>query len=515
MRLIFGVTSAAEVYQRVLQQVLQGLEGCKNIPDDIVVYDHTEAEHNNLSKVLERLFENNLTLNREKCKFGKTELRFMGHILTSDGVKPDTDKIKTIQQTQAPTTPKEIRSFLGLVQYCAKFIKDYATLSEPLRQLTRKNAKWERNENHQKSFEILRNSLLNHDVLAYFKTERPVKIIVDASPVGLGAILVQEQPDKSYRPISYARRTLSQPERNYSQTEREALGVFWGIERFKMYLQGGEFIVITDHKPLEVIYNSKTHNPPPRIQRWLMKLQPDVFTVKYEPGANNAADLLSRSPVESTKQERESVADEYISFVTMHSIPKAITYEEVVNKTKSDEELQKVHASIKSNRWDKTDPNILPFYQQRHNLTTSKDIILKQNNLVVPHCLRTQILEIAHEGHQSVVKCKQHLREKVWWPGMDKDTEKLISSCHACQITSQPPSPPPVKMTKSPSDPWEKVGIDICGSFPTWEYLFVIIVYYSRFPIVEIMRSITTKDILCTLITLGNHKRQWSTVYLC
>ena len=279
-RLIFGVTSAAEVYQKVLQQVLQGLDGCKNISDDIVVYGRTESAHNqNLKRVLQRLTDHNLTLNKDKCKFAQKELCFMGHILTAKGVKPDNRKIEAIQQAQIPTTPKEIRSFLGLVQYCAKFIKDYSTISEPLRELTRKNSKWDWTEKHQRSFEMLRNSLVNHEVLAYYRPGEPIKLIVDASPVGLGAILAQKQPDEGFRPISYASRTLSETERNYSQTEREALGVYWGIERFRMYLQGSDFTVISDHKPLEVIYNSKKHTPPPRIQRWVIKLQCYNFKV--------------------------------------------------------------------------------------------------------------------------------------------------------------------------------------------------------------------------------------------
>ena len=490
------------MYQKVLQQVLQGLDGCKNISDDIVVYGRTESEHNqNLKKVLQRLADHNLTLNKDKCKFAQKELCFMGHILTANGVKPDNRKIEAIQQAQIPTTPKEIRSFLGLVQYCAKFIKDYSTISEPLRELTRKNSKWDWTEKHQRSFEMLRNSLVNHEVLAYYRPGEPIKLIVDASPVGLGAILAPKQPDEAFRPISYASRTLSETERNYSQTEREALGVYWGIERFRMYLQGSDFTVISDHKPLEVIYNSKRHTPP-RIQRWVIKLQCYDFKVKYEPGPTNAADVLSRSPLPST-QDIDSIADEYINFVVDHKLPKAVTYQEVVDNMKKDEILQKVTRSIKSNIWDKSDENIHPYFTKRAQLSTYKDLILHCERLVIPS---DRVLELAHEGHQGVVKCKQRLREKVWWPGIDREIERLISTCHACQLTSKPSSPPPVTMTPLPRGPWEKLCADLCGPFPSGDYLFVLVDYYSRYPVVDIIRSVTTAAVInCLQKSFATH----------
>ena len=497
-RLIFGVTSAAEAYQKILQQVLQGLKGCRNISDDIIVFGKTKTEHNqNLEKVLARLSEHNLTLNKDKCKLAETQLQFMGHTLTNNGFEPDKRKIEAIQQTKPPTSPKEIRSFLGLVQYCAKFIKNYATLSEPLRELTRKNATWQWTDKHQTAFEDLRNCLTKHDVLAYVTPDEPFKLIVDASPVGLGVILTQRQKDQSYKPISYASRTLTQAERNYSQTEREALGVYWGIDRFRMYLQGSEnFIVVTDHKPLEIIYNSKTHNAPPRIQRWIMRLQGYIFTVKYEPGPTNAADLLSRSPLPLNEQEIDNIGDDYVNFVAHHAVPKALTYKEIVSNTLLDDTLCKVHKSISNNKWDKNDPNVRPYYTQRTNLSINDDLVLRNERIVIPASLRPRVLDIAHEGHQGIVKCKLRLREKVWWPAIDRDIEQLIESCHACQVTSRPSVAPPVSMTPLPNGPWEKLGADICGPFPTGEYLFVIIDYYSRYPVVEIIRSITATSIV-------------------
>ena len=156
----------------------------------------------------------------------------------------------------------------------------------------------------------------------------PFKLIVDASPVGLGVILTQRQKDQSYKPISYASRTLTEAQRNYSQTELESLGVYWSIDRFWMYLQGSEnFVVVTDHKPLEIIYNSKTHNAPPIIQRWIMILQGYIFTVKYEPGPAPPMLLIfcHVPPIPLNEQEIDNIGDDYVNFVAHHAVPKALT----------------------------------------------------------------------------------------------------------------------------------------------------------------------------------------------
>jgi hypothetical protein len=180
--------------------------------------------------VLQRLREKNLTLNKAKCEFNKSQLKFLGHTLSTEGVKPDTAKIKAVNNFRVPENPTEVKSFFGLVNFCAKYIRDFATLAEPLRKLTRKEVKWQWNSEQQITFETLKQRLTSADVMSYYNQNAETNIIVDGSPFGLGAILNQKQSDGNFKPVAYASRTLSPVERRYSQTEREALSVYWAIK---------------------------------------------------------------------------------------------------------------------------------------------------------------------------------------------------------------------------------------------------------------------------------------------
>ena len=179
------------------------------------------------------------------------------------------------------------------MNYCGRYIPNFSTVSAPLRELTRQSSKWEWTSRHQNSFDELKLLLASAKTLAYYNKDDETQVIVDASPVGLGAILSQRQNDGFFRPVLYASRTLTDVEQRYFQTERQALTVVWGCERFHLYLYAKEFTLISDHKPLEII-NSPKSKPSPRIERWAMRLMQYIFKVLYRPGPQNTADFLSR-----------------------------------------------------------------------------------------------------------------------------------------------------------------------------------------------------------------------------
>ena len=206
------------------------------------------------------------------------ELTFFGHIFGNNGVSADPEKVKTIQNSQPPTSVSEARSFLGMIQYVANFIPVYANITEPLRRLTKKETEWKWEVEEQQALERLRQELTGTQTMAYFDPKKTTDVIVDASPVGLGAILAQQG-----KIISYASRALTDVEQRYSQTDREFLAIVYGVEHFHLYLFGSKFTVTTDHKSLVgIISSSKPATA--RIERLRLRLMPYECDLQYRPG---------------------------------------------------------------------------------------------------------------------------------------------------------------------------------------------------------------------------------------
>lgn len=207
--LMFGVSAAPEIYQHVIQQALQGCPGVKNISDDLIVFGKNQQEHDtNLNGVLSRLQDRGLTLNGEKCKFNVPKIKFFGYIISAAGVRPTDQTVAAIRNARKPNNASEVRSFLGLVNYCSRFIPNFSTLAAPLRQLTCKSVPWTWTDLHQNAFERLQHVLTSDLVTAHFDPSAPTQLRVDASPVGLGAILTQTQ-DGQTKPVAYTQAALS------------------------------------------------------------------------------------------------------------------------------------------------------------------------------------------------------------------------------------------------------------------------------------------------------------------
>ena len=269
--IFFRISAAPEIYQHAIQQVLAGCEGAQNISDDIIIHGRDMKDHDQkLDKVLQYLKKRGLTLNKEKCEFRMSKLIFMEKVLSDKGVGPTEAKVEAVVNAREPQNVSEVRSFLGLVNFNARFIPNLATMAEPLRRLTRKDIQFRWLEKEQTAFDQLKETLSRAETLAYFDKMAPTKVIADAGPVGLGAVLIQKQKGEQ-RVISYASRSLTDVEQRYSQTEKEALALVWACERFHMYLHGIDFELIKDHKPLEVIYSPKSR-PSARIERWVLRL---------------------------------------------------------------------------------------------------------------------------------------------------------------------------------------------------------------------------------------------------
>lgn len=248
------------------------------------------------------------------------------------------------------------------------------------------------------------------------------------------------------RVVAYASRSLTDTERRYSQVERETLAAAWGCEHFNLFnLYGHPFTLVTDNTPLKQIWDNPRSKPPVRIERWIMRLQKYDFVLVHCPGPSNPADYMSRHPAESGTKKvpiASSTAEDYVNYLTLNAVPKAMTLIEIQEATLVDPTLQAAVDCIQTGQWYKSldkDINVdqvalKALYNVRDELTfNSKDkILLRGIRIVVPVSLQDKAATLAHVGHQGIVKTKALLREKIWFPGVDKKVETLIQQCGIC-----------------------------------------------------------------------------------
>lgn len=495
-RLMFGITCAPELFQKILEKMLLKCDGAINFIDDILIYGRTEQEHNlRLQKVLQVLEENNVLLNNEKCLYKVKKVNFLGHELTSEGVRPLNKYIESVTHFRVPKTIEELQSFLGLVNYINKWIPNMATLTEPLKQLLRqkfgKNANIEEfwTPQQDRTFRLLKETLTKIPTLGYYDVSDKTQVIADASPVGLGAVLVQIDA-KGPRIVSYGNRTLTDCERRYSQTEKEALALVWAVEHFNVFLFGKEFDLVTDHKPLEVLFGAKS-KPCARIERWVLRLQAYRYNIKYKPGKTNIADPLSRLCPYINHSKLKS--DEHVHQIVENARPRAVSMAEIKMQSEQDLEIKKVKKGIYNNDWDES---VRGFKIFESELCFFDNVLLRGNRLVIPSKLRKDVLDAAHEGHPGIIAMKGRLRCKVWWPRIDKDAESLVKSCKGCTLVGLPNPPAPMKRRELPMAPWVDVAMDLLGPLPNGEYLLVVVDYYSRYKEVKITKTITSVVII-------------------
>lgn len=491
-RLMFGISCAPEFFQKNLERVLLPCTGVVNFIDDIVVYGSNRDEHGErLKKVLQVLKCNHILLNDAKCVFGVAQIEFLGHKLSCDGVKPLDKYIKTIESFREPTVIEEVQSFLGLVNYVGKWIPNLATWTEPLRELLRLKLNkgteitsyW--NDERSRAFNGLKRAITQIKTLGYYDPLDRTQVYADASPVGLGAVLVQHGKNGP-RIIAFGNKSLSDREKRYCQTEKEALALVWAVEHFDIYLFGKDsFELISDHKPLEVIFGPDS-KPCARIERWVLRLQSYNFKIIYSPGKKNIADSLSRLCVNTNQPPQPFDDENYLNLVVAESRPTAITLHELTQACERDPELKLVKNGVYNNNWEQSVSTYKVF---EHELCFQDNLLLRGSKIVIPSTLRPKVLAAAHEGHPGIVGMKSRLRSKVWWPKIDRDAENCVRSCKGCTLVSAPNPPNPMRRRELPLQPWIDIAIDYLGPLPTGHYLLVVIDYYSRYKEIKITKN--------------------------
>ena len=505
-RLNFGTNSAPEIFHEELRKKLEGISGAINIHNDIIIYGVDQEDHKRaLKEVFQKLYELEVTLNWKKCMFNQSSIKFYGLIFSKEGISPDPEKVEALKHVTAPRNKKELRSFLGMTNYSAQFIPNYATLVDPLRALTRKNIRWSWTENHQECFDKLKEILKSNALLNYYDPSLPTEIVVDASPYGISCILAQYENGKNVpRVVSYHSRALNAVERRYGHIERESLAIMYGCERNQLYLLGSNFTVITDHKPLVSLYNNPKRPGPFRVERMRLRLQGFSFKVVYQKGKLNPSDFPSRQPkplsmCTSDELNATKELEAHINWVMKEDVPPSISLNEIKAASKNDKVMQKLFQYLSVKQCSIDDPLLKPFRHVLNELSVIDGIIMRGSRIIVPKSLQNKVIQIGHEAHQGMVKTKQFLRSRVWFPQLDKMVSSAVGSCITCQTVVHSQSQEPIESTELPNGPWEKLDIDYYGPLPSGELILVVIDEYSRFPEVAITTSTSAKATLPAL----------------
>ena len=277
-RLNFGVNAASEKFQQIIEQVLEGLDGVRNISDDIVIGSANDRDHDKQVRAcLRRLSQRGLTLNKAKCTFFQSSIEFFGHVFGEQGMSPDPKKVRSVHDAPRPEDKHQVKSLLGMANYVQRYIPGLATMVKPLRENTQKDKVFDWTPECEAAWIRLKDSLTSDTVMSYYDPNLPTELVVDASPCGLGAILTQihtSHGDRHVKIVSYASRALDDVESRYSQTEREALAVRWGIEHFHLYVFDKIFTVVTDHKASKIL---SSHS---KLTYTILLVAPSAFNIR-------------------------------------------------------------------------------------------------------------------------------------------------------------------------------------------------------------------------------------------
>ena len=486
-----GLTSVPATFQRMIQNVLKdGLDVfCGAYLDDIIVYSKTLKEHReHVRWVLQQLAKYQLIAKMSKCEWGKPEVQFLGFLVSEDGIRITPEHIEAIQTFPKPTTVTDIKSFLGLANYFHWFVANLAELTGPLSQLASDEANRGKKRQkivgwdvpHDKAFAQIKEAIVSAPVLRFFDPSLPTKVKPDASQVGLGAWLAQDD-GKGWRPVAFLSRKFTPAEMNYDTRERELLAIHEALRKWRHYLEGIKFWVETDHQSLKWLDDVRILNR--RQARWIMNMQSFDFTIGYSPGdLNTVADILSRRPDYFSHCERCR------TFLEINSVELGVTSPllDTIRDTTSKDPLAKVWIEGLENP-------TLADRSEKHRLTKLKyiDGLIKygdKERIYVPDVdnLRSRVLFEFHDsplaGHQGANRTYEKLSREYYWPKMERDVKDYTRSCDTCQRVKAERD---LKFgllhpLEVPEARWTDLGFDFIVDLPEVDGMSIIAVVVDR-----------------------------------
>ena len=488
----FGIKQCPSVFQTIINKIMLGMSGVDIYQDNIYVHGKTRKDHDvRLKEVLARLNSNNLKVNENKCSFGKREINVLGTIVSENSTRPDPKKVEAVHGFVTPTSVSDVRSFLGLIDWYGHYIPNLATVKEPLTRLLHNNYNqsfvWHKEQ--QVAFETLKKAISGNTMMTSFDSKKQVVLKCDASPVGVGAVLEQNE-----KPILFVSKTLSKAERNYSQIEREALAIVWAIKRLHKYLFDRKFDLVTDNKPLFFIFNPNKAVPvmtAARLQRWSLFLMAYDYNIVHKSASENkVADTLSRYQTSCAESDTFDV-----NYVQDTILPCPVSKNRVLKVSKADKEMRMLYTYIKNGWSSKTNFDLRNYAVFKNEFSLQDSLIYRGARLVIPPSLRKEVLNRLHEGHIGTDAIKSIARQCVWWPSIDHDIQMLVKTCTEC---CESKSHSRARWTSWPEETrkWDRVHIDLAGPFGRDTMALVMVDAYSKWPEVHLMYSTTSAEVI-------------------
>lgn len=469
----------------------------------------TDAEHDSrVRQVLDIIKSHGITLKKDKCTFFLEGVDYLGHHISSRGIEPKVKILEAIQSAPAPTNKDQLRSFLGLVENYSKFVVNFSDKTSCLRGLLKKNVKFVWCVNCVNQFNLLKKEIVQSRPLKLFNINDKCIVSTDASNIGLGAVLMQKRGDGREEIIAFASRTLRGAESSYSTIEKEALALWWGVQYFRSFLWGNDFILRTDHKPLVDLFTTKGGGrATPRIAKWQYRLQEFNYHLVYVAGVkNHLADCLSRLPLSDEVNDPPLEDLDFVCAVgAVADVVKGALSECEWSRALTDDNEIKSVIDFLAQGWPinkELSPELMPFRRISDELSLVDGILRRGGLLVVPSSLQRKVLDLAHEGHPGIRAMKRRIREDFWWPGVDRSIEHYVRDCCACVLSdkSQVTHPSPIDPVVVKNLPWNKLALDVAGPFTISNgppmYALVLVEYMSKWLEVRFVESVNSASVI-------------------
>jgi hypothetical protein len=496
----FGVKNAPGAFQREMRRVLKDRlnRGVYVFVDDILLYTKTEDEHVELVDwVLQSLEAKGYFAHPGKCEFLRSEVNFLGHVVSREGVSMQKHKVKDVRDWPTPRSPTDVRRFLGLAGFYRRFVRDFADIALPLTDLTKAEMKnnWQWGAKEQQAFDTLKQRMTEAPVLAHPDPLRQWSVQTDASGFAIGAVLSQEQDDGTVRPVAFWSTKLKKAERKYTTTERELMALVKAVRHWRVYLHGSPHPVLlkSDHKPL--IYLNNKPELGMRLSRWMEGLSELDFEIGYVKGKDNAAaDALSRrsdyereaaessAPATNMKVKlveggRVKPAGEWEKGGQWMEDAQPITQSLSAVSTVAQEKKLQVESLLvdmrKAAGADEQYQTLMKSDEKQDGLQRLDGLVYSRSGAVyVPNDrrLRTRLLELAHDasGHFGRKRTMERLRPLCVWIGMTKEVEDYCRSCAVCAASKTSNELPAgtLRPLPIPLSVWDSIGIDFVGPLP-------------------------------------------------